>query len=411
MVDAFNSTSTLGTNLVQTAYDKMVAFQLRSAPLFRNYIDKRPVDPSMRSGTIVLNLYNDLTDQVGLAPTALTETVDPDAVALPATSTVSVTINEYGTATLTTRKLRLFSLSDVDPAVANVVARDMRTKLDNLVNSVLVTGTNVLRRASGVLSRSAAITAITETDTITSAMVRSEVAGLRSASAVPRMADLYLGFIHPDVAVDLRQETGDAAWLPPHNYNANLERWNGVVGVFEGVAWVETPRSLAPGLGGIQSSAINAEGGSKGNATGAQATDLFTLTAHGLVNGDRVRLTNITGLTGGGFVTTTVYFVVTATTNTFQLSLTSGGAPITFTADGSADVFQIVPVYRTLICGREGLVEALAEEPHIVIGNITDKLMRFRPVGWTGTLGHAIYRQAALRRLETTSSLSQIPTA
>ena len=40
-------------------------------------------------------------------------------------STVSVSLAEYGNASLVTRKLQLFSLSDVDPAVADIIAFNM----------------------------------------------------------------------------------------------------------------------------------------------------------------------------------------------------------------------------------------------------------------------------------------------
>lgn len=54
---------------------------------------------------------------------------------------------------------------------------------------------------------------------------------------------------------------------------------------------------------------------------------VFTLNGHGLINGDPVRLTT-TGALPTGLNTTTTYFVVAATTNTFQLSATLGGAAI-----------------------------------------------------------------------------------
>lgn len=37
------SGTSLGVNLVQTAYDRYVEFALRSQPLFRTLADKRPV--------------------------------------------------------------------------------------------------------------------------------------------------------------------------------------------------------------------------------------------------------------------------------------------------------------------------------------------------------------------------------
>jgi N4-gp56 family major capsid protein len=63
-------------------------------------------------------------------------------------------------------------------------------------------------------------------------------------------------------------------------------------------------------------------------------------------------------------------------------------------------------VYRTFLAGQQALAEAVAEEPHVVIGPVVDRLMRQRPIGWYGVLGHAIYRNEALYRIETGSSIA-----
>jgi hypothetical protein len=76
------------------------------------------------------------------------------------------------------------------------------------------------------------------------------------------------------------------------------------------------------------------------NATG----DSFTAYNHGLVNDDRVRLQYIAG--GGtptGASENTTYWVITAATDTFQLSATQGGGTITVTADGQAMVLPLNP--------------------------------------------------------------------
>lgn len=71
-------------------------------------------------------------------------------------------------------------------------------------------------------------------------------------------------------------------------------------------------------------------------ATAAAATDLVTKTAHGLVAGDRVRFTTLTG--GTGLLTTITYYVIAAglTANAFAVSLTSGGAAVNITVNYSA---------------------------------------------------------------------------
>ena len=63
-------------------------------------------------------------------------------------------------------------------------------------------------------------------------------------------------------------------------------------------------------------------------------------------------------------------------------------------------------VYRTIIAGQQALAEAVAEEPHTVIGPVTDKLNRFRPIGWYGVLGFARFREEALYRVESGSSIA-----
>jgi N4-gp56 family major capsid protein len=65
-----------------------------------------------------------------------------------------------------------------------------------------------------------------------------------------------------------------------------------------------------------------------------------------------------------------------------------------------------VPVYKTIIAGQQALAEAVAEEPHVVIGPVTDKLMRLRPIGWYGVLGFKRYREDALYRIESASTIS-----
>lgn len=67
--------------------------------------------------------------------------------------------------------------------------------------------------------------------------------------------------------------------------------------------------------------------------TFTDAGDTVNLTAHGLSNGDEVAFSVITTTTG--IVINTIYFVVGATANTFQVAATAGGAALPLTTDGS----------------------------------------------------------------------------
>jgi N4-gp56 family major capsid protein len=62
--------------------------------------------------------------------------------------------------------------------------------------------------------------------------------------------------------------------------------------------------------------------------------------------------------------------------------------------------------YQNYVLGAQALVEAVAVEPHTVIGEITDPLKRFFPVGWHGLLGWNLFRPQGLLKLTTGSSLA-----
>ncbi len=64
------------------------------------------------------------------------------------------------------------------------------------------------------------------------------------------------------------------------------------------------------------------------------ATDLVTSNAHGLSNGDLLQLTTQTTLPAG-LALATDYYVINATTNTFQLAATPGGVAVDITDTGT----------------------------------------------------------------------------
>lgn len=70
-----------------------------------------------------------------------------------------------------------------------------------------------------------------------------------------------------------------------------------------------------------------------------------------------------------------------------------------------------VDVYGTLIMGRQALAKAHSVTdgngplPKIVRGPITDTLERFAPIGWYWLGGYSRFREASLRRIESSSSI------
>jgi hypothetical protein len=71
-----------------------------------------------------------------------------------------------------------------------------------------------------------------------------------------------------------------------------------------------------------------------GAFTVVAATDVFTLVAHGLTDGDRIRVSSATTLPAG-LAAATDYWVRDAATDTFKVSATNGGAAVNVTDTGT----------------------------------------------------------------------------
>lgn len=312
--------SSLGTSLIQTALDKHVNYLLRAQPFFRALADKKVVDQTYPGTSVVFQFWNEIPDSVA----ELSETVDPDTMSVPSTTSLTVVLKEYGASILATRKLQLMAITDVDSGLSDLLAWHMRDQIDKLVEPVLRGGTHVIRVNAGVVKSdlisggAGATNAIAATtDIMKSDIGRLAVAKFRGNKVVPRQGSLYAGWIAPDVAYDLKRETGDIGWRTPHNFSGAEKIWTNEVGVYEGIFYIETPRIATANVG-----------------SGSQK------------------------------------------------------------------------VYYNYFMGQEALAEAVAEEPNIKQGPITDKLGRFTPWGWYGLLGWSRFREDSLIRAEVTSTIA-----
>lgn len=75
-------------------------------------------------------------------------------------------------------------------------------------------------------------------------------------------------------------------------------------------------------------------------------------------------------------------------------------------ADGGA---SNVDAYGTVIIGQQAIAKAYStmygDQPSVVWGPVTDNLRRFQPVGWYSLCGFGRFREAAIRRIESASSI------
>ena len=383
-----------GAGLVQKAYDRLLEFALRSEPLIRSVADKRPARQAFPGSTVVLQRYVDLAQ----ATTPLTETTDPDAVALSTPTSVTITLQEYGNPVLVTRALELFSLADVDPAIANIVAYNLADSIDAVAMTTLGGGTNVLYGGNATATAN-----VDASDTIDSADIRRAVAKLRANKAKARRGSYYWAGIHPEVSHDLRAESGNLGWNFVHAQSnpAVNNIWAGEIGDYEGAFFVESPRLYNAKTGADQTplatTAVTVAGTSGGFTVGVASSAVVATRAE---VGDKI---TATGMGADAKIT----------------SIASSGNNVIFTVDvantgpvqattASVQVTPVTRVFNTIVCGAQAMAEAVAEEPRVVIGNVTDKLMRFRPMGWYGVLGFAVYRDEALFRITSGSSIAAL---
>ena len=376
------------SNLVQAAYDQYVRMALRSIPVMRSLADVKPVQQAMPGSSVVFSIYSDLAQ----ATSTLSEASDVSSIALGNPSQVTVTLNEYGSAVTTTKKLNLTSFNDVDSALADIIAYNAADSIDNVVGQVLSAGTNVIysNGPSGTAPTSSA--GVLPVDTMTVADIRNAVVSLRTNKALPRMGELYAAYLHPRQSADLRAETGTGGFQELTKYVERTPFVAGAVGVIEGAFIVETPRvlngmPLAAGIG-TTVSVTN-------KALTSNVATLTTAVAHGLGVGQVVTVSGVDSTFNGTYTITVVGSTTTFSYAKTAPNVTSAAAtgPVTFTNN-----------YRAIVAGREALAEAQAADISTVIGPEIDALRRFRTIGWYYFGGFARLREAALFRIESAAT-------
>jgi N4-gp56 family major capsid protein len=376
--------------LVTAAYDQYVRMALRSIPVMRSLADVKPVQQAMPGSSVVFSIYSDLAQ----ATSTLSEASDVSSIALGNPSQVTVTLNEYGSAVTTTKKLNLTSFNDVDSALADIIAYNAADSIDNVVGQVLSAGTNVIysNGPSGTAPTSSAT--VLPVDTMTVADIRNAVVSLRTNKALPRMGELYAAYLHPRQSADLRAETGTGGFQELTKYVERTPFVAGAVGVIEGAFIVETPRVLN-GMNLGVNGGITPTVSVTNKALTSNVATLTTAVAHGLGVGQVVTVSGVDSVFNGTYTITVVGSTTTfsyAKTNADVSSAAATGT-VTFTNN-----------YRAIIAGREALAEAQAADISTVIGPEIDALRRFRTIGWYYFGGFARLREAALFRIESAAT-------
>jgi N4-gp56 family major capsid protein len=392
-------TNTNSLDLSKAAYEMLAYYALRPELYYDALVEVQSTNATNRGVSVQFTIASDLAE----ATTALAETSDITPVAM-SDSYVVVTPLEYGNAVQLTSKLGATAFMEVNPIAANVVGWNAGISTDGIARNAAGQGTQV-GYAGGASSRAG----LSKSTTLAGNDVRKAVAKLRKAN-VATFNGMYKGLIHPDASYDFRGATGGTNWSDPHVYSDPSGIYNGVIGNFQGVQFMETPRAPFFADGGLQSYTISTIAVSAGVAT------ITTSAAHGLSVGDTLTISGATTTSGTGSTDQTgfnaqftIATVPTTTTLTFSVAGLTGVNPGT----GLSLVVYAVDVYGTLVMGRQALAKAYStgggygEQAMIVDVPVIDTLRRFTGIGWKHFVGYSVFRQAALYRIESGSSIGQ----
>ena len=385
-------------DISKAAYEQLAYYALRPELYYDALVEVQSTNATNRGVSVQFTIASDLSE----ATTALTETSDITPVSM-SDSYVVVTPLEYGNAVQLTSKLGATAFMEVNPIAANIVGWNAGISTDGIARAAAGAGTNVAYTSGTTRA------GLAKTNTLTGSDVRKAVASLRKNN-VPTFNGLYKGLIHPDASYDFRGATGGTNWSDPHVYSDPSGIYNGVIGNFQGVQFMETPRAPLFSDGGTNTYTIS---------TIAVATSVATITtsaAHGLAVGDTLTISGATATSGTGstsqlgfnaqFTVATVPSTTTLTVSVAGLSNVNAGTSLSL-------VVSAVDVYGTLVMGRQALAKAFStgggygEQAIIVDVPVIDTLRRFTGIGWKHFVGYSVFRQAALYRIESGSSIGQ----
>ena len=385
-------------DISKAAYEQLAYYALRPELYYDALVEVQSTNATNRGVSVQFTIASDLSE----ATTALTETSDITPVSM-SDSYVVVTPLEYGNAVQLTSKLGATAFMEVNPIAANIVGWNAGISTDGIARTAAGAGTNVAYTSGTTRA------GLAKTNTLTGSDVRKAVASLRKNN-VPTFNGLYKGLIHPDASYDFRGATGGTNWSDPHVYSDPSGIYNGVIGNFQGVQFMETPRAPLFSDGGTNTYTIS---------TIAVATSVATITtsaAHGLAVGDTLTISGATATSGTGSTDQTGFnrqFVVATVPTTTTLTVSVAGLSAVNAGTSLSLVVSAVDVYGTLVMGRQALAKAFStgggygEQAIIVDVPVIDTLRRFTGIGWKHFVGYSVFRQAALYRIESGSSIGQ----
>lgn len=337
MANVVNDTSSaFGVPLLHPGWDKAASWELRSQPLFRRYATKRVVDPTNNSRVYYMPRHKHLT--VAADRHVVDEVVAADQVAAPESDYIRIQVQEHGHAVGRTTFLGDTTYIPVDPILAQQLAAHMADTLDDMTADVLYDGDQVRNDGSEAGDSTSTFTNIVGSD---------------GGAAVFDFDPLNNGANRTQLTVAAGDTLSSriTARVVSRMRTASVVPFTG--SYYLGIASPDTMVNYQEDTGQIGWHEPHVNVDPEGIYTGE------TGRYRGVLWIEHPRARDVAGAGGSG-----------------------------------ADVHQ------TLILGQEALAEHVTREPAPGVSPVLDTYNRHRTIYWYGTLGHAIFRQEAIYRVE-----------
>lgn len=229
---------------ILTIYSREAILEAQPLFVFRNFVELKRQLGVEPGETIQFLKLNNITKG-----SRLTDEFTPMPRQTMTQSIVSITVYEWGNSIVLTRRAATASYRDVLADAAVQLGRDYAQVVDDYLRDVFLGTANVQYAAGGTADADIDASDFFNTDEIKDAV---EVLKTMNVQPLVRGGDqVYICIAHPH---QLRKLRDDPNWINARAYVNPSDIYNGEVGRYENVVFIETtqmPISAGTGAGGI----------------------------------------------------------------------------------------------------------------------------------------------------------------
>lgn len=213
---------------IRSLYSKEILYQAQPNIRFEQFANLE-LDLMATPGSDVKVLkYGNIT-----AGVQLIEDGDIPTVSM-STSMVAITVTEYGNAMSFSELLLRQSFDKIMMQASKQLGLDYAKVNDLMLRDAILASTGLQKKFAGQRANRAALTA---TDKFNTTLIKDGVELLATANAPKVNGDAYVCICHPHQA---RQMRDDSAWINAAHYGAPGQIFQGEIGRYEDVVFVET---------------------------------------------------------------------------------------------------------------------------------------------------------------------------